>query len=110
MTKKIRPDYKRLLDLPMRHWVTVDCTQPGTALRRAIKGFVRMKCHSLVLVSDGSYSTALGKIHVSCYLNYFVVLWSSCQQDSSLNTFPTVVRTVYTIFLVAAMRTHAYVR
>ena len=48
-------------------------------MRRAIKTFVRMKCHAMVL-------------------------------DSSLNSYPTVLRTVYTMFLLAAMRTHCYIK
>jgi len=57
----------------------VECARGGVALRRAVKSFVRMKCHAMVL-------------------------------DGTLNRYTTVVRNVYTMFLVAAMRTHCYLR
>ena len=76
---QVSPSLVRLLERPLSASVSVECSRGGVALRRAIKSFVRMKCHAIVL-------------------------------DCSLNGYPTVVRAVYNMFLVAAMRTHCYVQ
>jgi hypothetical protein len=76
---KIRPSLDRTLERPLSSSVTIEATRPGISLRRSIKGFVRMKCHAMVL-------------------------------DAALNSYPTVLRTVYRMFLFAAMRTHNYLK
>jgi len=78
-TLEIKPCMKRMLERPLRLATSVECGQTGLVLRRAIKSFVRTKCHAIVL-------------------------------DSSINSYTTVCRSVYTIFLVAAMRTHVCIR
>jgi telomerase reverse transcriptase len=76
-TLEVRPSVARLLERPLRNSITVECSNTGRALRRAIKSFVRSKCHGIVL-------------------------------DSSLNRNVTVLHSVYSIFLVAAMRSHSF--
>lgn len=76
-TLEVTCHFARLLDRPLVHSVMVECSQTGAALRRAIKTFMRMKCHAIVL-------------------------------DAALNGKRTVVQTLYTMYLIVALRTEAY--
>jgi hypothetical protein len=77
-TLELTCNFGKILDLPLAHSVVVEYSiKPGQAFRRAIKTFVKSKCHALVL-------------------------------DSRLNSKLTVVRTIYSMFLVSASRTVAY--
>ena len=76
---QIRPSMQRILSRPLRFSTSIECNHVGLSIRRVMKGFVRMKCHALVL-------------------------------DAQLNSYDTVFQTVYEIFLVAAMRTHACIK
>lgn len=61
---EVRPGFERLLSLPLRASVGLEARQPGTALRRAIKGFIRAKCLVVVLDSGlNSPATVVGTAH-----------------------------------------------
>ena len=77
-TLEVRPNMERLISRHIRFSVTTECVAPAFALRRALKAFVRMKCHALIL-------------------------------DQTINSFTTVYRNLYEIYLLAAMRMHAYI-
>jgi hypothetical protein len=76
-TLEVTCHFARILDRPLVHSVVVECSCSGAALRRAIKMFMRMKCHAVVL-------------------------------DAALNSKATVVKTLYTMYLIAALRTATY--
>ena len=77
-TLELTCNFGKILDLPLAHSVVVEhSVKPGQAFRRAIKTFMKSKCHALVL-------------------------------DARLNSKLTVVRTIYSMFLVSASRTVAY--
>eukprot|EP01032_Pedospumella_encystans_P018125 gene18125-20641_t len=78
-TLEVTCHFSRLLDRPIASSVLTEFTRSGAALRRAIKSFMRMKCHAIVL-------------------------------DAQINSKPVVVQTLYTMYLIVAMRTYAYVR
>jgi hypothetical protein len=78
-TLEIRPSMERLLGRHLRFSITTECAKPARALKRALKSYVRMKCHALVL-------------------------------DMALNSTKTVFCSVFDIFLVAAMRMHAFIQ
>jgi hypothetical protein len=64
-TLEVKPCMRRVLERPLRLSTSVECVQPGLALRRAIKSFVRMKCHAIVLDSSlNSYSTVYRTIYM----------------------------------------------
>ena len=75
-TLEVRPSMARLLSRHLRFSINAECISPAQALRRALKSYVRMKCHPIVL-------------------------------DGVINSFSTVYRNIYEIFIVAAMRMHA---
>ena len=77
LTLEVQPSMTRILSHHLRFSINTECIMPAQAIRRAIKSYVRMKCHPLVL-------------------------------DGIINSFSTVFRNIYEIFLISAMRTHAY--
>lgn len=78
-TLEVTCHFSRLLDRPISSSVLTEYARSGAALRRAIKSFMRMKCHAIVL-------------------------------DAQINSKRTVVQTLYTMYLIVAMRTYAYIR
>jgi hypothetical protein len=51
-TMELRPDLNRLLSRSLTTSVSIECSHPGVAFRRAVKSFFRMKCHALILDSS----------------------------------------------------------
>lgn len=78
-TLEVTCHFVRILERPLLSSVLVEFTRSGAAFKRAIKTFMRTKCHAIVL-------------------------------DAQLNSKPTVACTLYTMYLVVAMRTHAYLK
>ncbi len=84
-TLEWKPSFCRMLEIPLKYSVDRMSFQnggrgvtQGTLLRRVMKAYMRTKTHALVLDTE------------------------------VINTVPTVVQNIYTIFLMAAMRTHCY--
>ncbi len=81
-TLEWKPSFCRMLEIPLKY--SVDrmsggrSVTQGSLLRRVMKAYMRTKTHALVLDTE------------------------------VINTVPTVVQNIYTIFLMAAMRTHCY--
>ena len=84
-TLEWKPSFCRMLEIPLKYSVDRTSFQnggrvvsQGTLLRRVMKAYMRTKTHALVLDTE------------------------------VINSVPTVVQNIYTIFLMAAMRTHCY--
>lgn len=76
-TLEFRPGFSRLTDSHLINSVVVELQKHGKGLKHAMKSFVRMKCHAIVL-------------------------------DSAVTRKCVVVQSLYSMLLVAAMRTCCY--
>jgi hypothetical protein len=77
LTLEVSSSTTRILGNHLCTSLSVDCKNPGKALRKVIKSFVRSKCFAITL-------------------------------DSKLNSEKSVFATIYRMFLISSLRTHAY--
>lgn len=70
---EVTPDFRRLLERPLEFSVNCEYSKSGQALQKAIKSFIRMKCHAIIL-------------------------------DSAINSKVTVLKSLYSIYIVSGMR------
>ena len=49
LTLEVRPCMDRLISRHLRFSISMECSCPAKAIRRALKSYVRMKCHPLIL-------------------------------------------------------------
>lgn len=63
-TLQVTPSFQRLLENPINQSLLIDGWKMGVGLRKAMKCFVRMKCHAIFLDNSiNRYSTVVGTVY-----------------------------------------------